>query len=126
VLSLAAVYGGLGFRETHQEACYKSPRVLALAERITINPRQDWTAHDHYHTVVTISTKDGRTLHKDTDYRLMTEVEVDAKFLHLVGLRVGEAKAQELAQIVKQLDAASNIADVMVQFELPQGRIEQK
>jgi 2-methylcitrate dehydratase PrpD len=126
VLALAAVYGGLGFRETHQEACYKSPQVLALAERITINPRPDWTAHDHYHTVVTLNTKDGRTLRKETDYRLMTEEEIDAKFLHLVGLRVGEAKAAELAQIVKRLDIASNIADVMVQLELPQGRIEQK
>jgi hypothetical protein len=126
VLALAAVYGGLGFRETHQEACYKSPQVLALAEHITISPRQDWTEHDHYHTVVTINTKDGRTLRKETDYRLMTEEEVDAKFLHLVGLRAGEAKAQELARIVKRLDTASNIADVMAQLELRQGRIEQK
>jgi hypothetical protein len=83
-------------------------------------------AHDHYHTVVTINTKDGRTLRKETDYRLMNEVEVDAKFLHLVGLRAGEAKAEELAQIVKRLDTASNIADVMVQLELPQDHIEQK
>jgi 2-methylcitrate dehydratase PrpD len=126
VLALAAVYGGLGFRETHQEACYKSPQVLALAERITVKPQQDWMAHDHYHTVVTINTKDGRTLRKETDYRLMNEVEVDAKFLHLVGLRAGEAKAEELAQIVKRLDTASNIADVMVQLELPQDHIEQK
>jgi 2-methylcitrate dehydratase PrpD len=126
VLALAAVYGGLGFRETHQEACYKSPQVLALAEHITISPRQDWTEHDHYHTVVTINTKDGRTLRKETDYRLMTEEEVDDKFLHLVGLRAGEAKAEELAQIVKRLDTASNIADVMVQLELPEDHIEQK
>jgi 2-methylcitrate dehydratase PrpD len=126
VLALAAVYGGLGFRETHQEACYKSPQVLALAEHITIKPRPDWTSHDHYHTVVMINTKDGRTLCKEIDYRLMTEVEVDAKFLHLVGLRAGEAKAEELARIVKRLDTASNIADVMVQLELPEGRIEQK
>jgi 2-methylcitrate dehydratase PrpD len=126
VLALAAVYGGLGFRETHQEACYKSPQMLALAEHITIKPRPDWTSHDHYHTVVTINTKDGRTLRKETDYRLMTEVEVDAKFLHLVGLRAGEDKAKELARIVKRLDSASNVADVMVQLELPEGRIEQK
>ena len=126
VLALAAVYGGLGFRETHQEACYKSPQVLALAEHITIKPRQDWTAHDHYHTVVMINTKDGRTLRKEIDYRLMTEEEVDAKFLHLVGLRAGEAKAEELARIVKRLDTASNIADIMVQLELPEGDVEQK
>jgi 2-methylcitrate dehydratase PrpD len=126
VLALAAVYRGQGFRETHQEACHKSPQVLALAERITIKPRPDWTAHDHYHTVVTINTKDGRELRKESDYRLMTEEEVDAKFLHLVGLRAGEARAEELARIVKRLDTASNIADVMVQLELPEEHIGQK
>jgi 2-methylcitrate dehydratase PrpD len=126
VLALAAVYGGQGFRETHQEACSTSPQVLELAERITIKPRPDWTAHDHYHTVVTINTKDGREMRKETDYRLMTEGEVDAKFQHLVGLRAGEAKAEELARIVKRLDTESNIADVMAQLELPEDSIEQK
>ena len=41
-----------------------------------------------------------------------------------MGLRVGEAKAQELASVLKQLDTISNIADVMVQLELPEAHID--
>jgi hypothetical protein len=75
--------------------------------------------------VVTIKTKDGRTLQRESLWRRMTEEELDAKFSYLVGLRVGEAKAQELASVLKQLDTISNIADVMVQLELPEAHIDQ-
>jgi hypothetical protein len=54
----------------------------------------------------------------------MTEEELDAKFSYLVGLRVGEAKAKELAQVLKGLDSVSNVADIMVQLEFPEAKIE--
>ena len=50
---------------------------------------------------------------------------MDAKFSYLVGLRAGGAKAQELGAVLKRLDIESNIADVMVQLELPEASIEQ-
>jgi len=124
-LALAAVYGGMGFREAHQESLCKSPRVQAMRECIKVQAREDWTEGGRrLHTVVTLTAKDGRKLRKETDYRWMTEEDLDAKFSHLVGLRAGEAKAEELARVLKRLDSVRNIADVMVQLELPEARIE--
>ena len=60
----------------------------------------------------------------------MTQADLDIKFSHLVGLRAGAAKAQELASILpapilKGLDQVGNIATVMAQLELPEAHIEQ-
>ncbi|MCH8898789.1 MAG: hypothetical protein IIC33_10900 [Chloroflexi bacterium] len=55
----------------------------------------------------------------------MTEEELDTKFSYLVGLRAGEAKAHELAGVLKHLDTASNVADVMAQLELPEASLDQ-
>lgn len=141
VLALAAVYGGMGFREAHQETCYKSPQVLSMRERVKIQVGGDWTRNEQsvLHAagnwssvtrtvlvaVVNVTTKDGRKLRKEAVYRKMTEDDLDVKFFHLVGLRAGAAKAKELARVLKRLDTASNVADVMVQLELPEARIDQ-
>ena len=79
---------------------------------------------------MTITTKDGRSLRNKTDYRRMTQADLDIKFSHLVGLRAGDARAQELASILpapilKGLDQVENIATVMAQLELPEAHIEQ-
>ena len=55
----------------------------------------------------------------------MTEADLDAKFLDLVTLRAGEAKARELTPVLKRLDTLSNVAEVTVQMELPEALIEQ-
>jgi 2-methylcitrate dehydratase PrpD len=127
VLANAAVYGGIGFREAHQEMFYKSPEVLSLRERIKIQPRGDWPSRgdERYRATVTLTAKDGRKFQKEGLWRRMTEEELDAKFSYLVGLRLGEAKANELALVLKQLDTVSNIADVMVQLEFPETHIDQ-
>jgi 2-methylcitrate dehydratase PrpD len=124
VLALAAVYGGIGFRETHHEQYYKSPAVLAMRERINILPREDWKEEGRFHAIVTIRTNDGREFRRDSIYRRMTEEDIDAKFQALVSMRAGEAKARELAQALKGLDKVSNIAEVMASLQLPAAKIE--
>jgi 2-methylcitrate dehydratase PrpD len=124
VIALAAVYGGNGFRETHNEKYYRSPAVLALRERVNIVPREDWSGEGRFHAIVTINTKDGRELKRDSTYRLMDEDDVDAKFHALVGMRAGETKAQELAQSLKRLDLATNMSEVMAGLQLPAAKIE--
>ena len=130
VLALAAMYGGIGFREAHQEPLYRSPQVQSMRERINIQPRPEWAVSEHlerttFHAVVTVTTKEGRKLRKESTYRRMTEEDLDAKFSYLVGLRAGETKAKELAQILKRLDRVSNVAEVMVELELPEATIGQ-
>jgi 2-methylcitrate dehydratase PrpD len=123
VQALAVVYGGIGFRETHMEAYHRSPEVLAMEERITIRPNPEWAGLRH-HGAVTTTTKDGRIFYKEGDWKRMPEEDLDAKFAYLVGLRVGETKARELAQVLKRLDTVNNIADVMAQLEFPGVNIE--
>ena len=127
MLALAAVYGGIGFREAHLQSCYQSPDVLSLRERIEIRAVAGWPrkGDERYRAVVTVKLKDGRNLQKESLWRRMTEAELDAKFSYLVGLRAGEAKAHELAGVLKHLDTASNVADVMAQLELPEAHLDQ-
>ena len=54
----------------------------------------------------------------------MNEEELDAKFSYLVTLRAGERKANELREALKGIDAVSNVADIMVQLELPEVKLE--
>jgi len=125
VLAAAAVYGGVGFREVYNPTLLNSPQVQAMRERIKIQATRGRRENeDRFHAVVTVTTKDGKKLRKEDDYRRMTEEDLDVKFSHLVGLRAGEAKARELARVLKRLDTVSNVAGVMVQLELPQARIE--
>ena len=127
VLALAAIYGGIGFREAHQQSYYQSPDVLSLRERIEIRAVEGWPRRgdERYRAVVTVTLKDGRKLQKESLWRRMTEEELDTKFSYLVGLRAGEAKAYELAGVLKHLDTASNVADVMAQLELPEAHLDQ-
>ena len=73
--------------------------------------------------MVTITTRDGRQLRQEATYRRMTEADLDAKFLDLVTLRAGEAKAKQLAPLLKGLDIAANVDDVMRELELPAATI---
>ena len=124
VLALAAVYGGTGFKEAHNEKYHRSPAALAMRERIGISPKEDWAGRDRFQAIVTIRTVDGKKFERESVYRRMTEEDVDAKFSDLVGMRAGEAKPKELAQALKNLNTASNVAGVMTQLELPQAHIK--
>ena len=125
VLALAAVYGGVGLRDPYDEHYYESPEVNAIRERIKISDRDDWAGfEDRFYAGVNVVTKDGRTLSKESNDRQMTGAELDAKFSYLVGLRVGEAKAKELAGVLKRLDTVSDISQVMAQLELPAAGIK--
>ena len=124
-LALAALHGGMGFREAHQASFSQDPRVQEMRDRIQVQPRYDWqTGGFRTHTVVNITTRDGRKFRKESDYRRMTPEDLDDKFLYLVGLRTGGTKAEELARVLKGLEEVDNIAHVMVQLEFPEARME--
>jgi 2-methylcitrate dehydratase PrpD len=127
VLAVAAIYGGRGFRETYDEAARRTPAFRAMRDRVKIVSKNDWEGRDdHFRSVVTIKTKDGRTVSKEARYTRMTETDVDAKFRDLVTLRAGAAKARQLATGLKGLDTAGNVGDVMRQMELPAANIPSK
>ncbi len=126
MLALAAVYGGVGLREAYDENYYDTLEVSAIQERVRISDRDDWAGYeDRFYAGVTVVTKDGRTLSGESNDRQMTEAELGAKFSYLVGLRAGEAKATELAEVLKRLDTVSDISEVMAQLELPAAGIKE-
>jgi hypothetical protein len=84
----------------------------------------DKIGEDRFHAIVTIRTKDGIELRRDSVYRRMNEEDLDGKFLDLVSMRAGETKAGELAQVLKSLDRATNVADVMTSLQLTEAKIE--
>ena len=124
VLALAAVYGGAGFKEAHNERYHLSPEAVAMKERISISPKEEWAERDRFQAVVAITTTDGRRLERESVYRLMNAADVDAKFADLVGMRAGESRAQELADALRNLPSAANVGDVMALCELPAANIE--
>ena len=126
VLANAAVYGGIGFLAAHDEALYNSPEVSSLRERIHIRADATWPTRgdERYRGSVTIITRDGSQVSRESLWRRMSEEEVDAKFIHLAGLRVGEEKAKELGSVLQQLDSVDNISDVLTQLEIPATRLE--
>ena len=104
--------------------------MQSMRERISIQSRPDWAVSEYldrttFHAVVSVTTKEGRKFRKESTYRRMTEEDLDAKFSYLVGLRAGETKAKELAQVLKRLDTVSDVAEVMVELELPEATISQ-
>ncbi len=54
----------------------------------------------------------------------MTEEDLDAKFADLVGMRVGEAKAQELSTALKEFETVKDVSEVMTQLEMPAMKVE--
>ena len=126
VLALAALHGGVGLREAHDEKFSNTPEFSGMLERIKISARSDWAGfEDRFYAGVTAITKDGRKLNKESKEQQMTEAELDAKFSYLVGLRAGEDKVRKLAPVLRRLDTVSNVAEVMVQLELPEARIDE-
>ena len=126
VLALAAVHGGMGLREAHDEKYYNIPEFSAMRERVKISAKSDWAGYeDRFYAGVTVITNDGRKLSRESIDRQMSEAELDVKFSYLVGLRAGAGKAEELAGVLKGLDTVSNVAEVMIQLELPAASISE-
>ena len=124
VLAMAAVYGGTGFKEAHNEKYNLSPEAVAMKDRISISPKEEWANRDRFQAVVVITTNDGRRFERESVYRRMNASDVDDKFADLVGMRAGAARASELADALRNLESAGNVDQVMALCELPAAHIE--
>ena len=124
-LAIAILYGGMGFKEAHQKRFSQNPQVKEIRSKIHVNPREDWVEGKHrLHTTVTVTAEDGRQFFKESNYRKMTESDLDAKFSYLVGLRVGKSKAEELADLIKLLNVSGSISNILANLEYPELHIE--
>jgi 2-methylcitrate dehydratase PrpD len=105
----------LAGEDTFQEALFsdataRRPDLVALRERVTIDPTQTGRG-----CVVTVRTRDGRTLSRTGDVSqplrdlAAQQAKLERKFRHLATPALGEGGATEAISIVRTLDSQPNL-----------------
>lgn len=103
--------------ETYSDAAAADPALVSLRDRVVVHPMQPGWSHSLTECVVELN--DGRRLSARHDVGIpMADIaeqgrRVRDKFMSLAGPRLGEARAQRLAEAVESLDATSDIASLM-------------
>jgi len=69
-----------------------------------------------HHAVVTIRTRDGRTLSEEVWHRPMNGAELDRKFDQLVTPRFGAEKSARVARQLKMLESAASMKPLMAEL----------
>ncbi|MFC2048455.1 hypothetical protein ACFLSK_03380, partial [Chloroflexota bacterium] len=122
ILSLAAVFGEVGFQHIHDIRYYQDTRVEAFKERVKLLPhRTQGTAVSPLQMQLRIRTHNGEVMSEalPSGYPSMNEEELQCKFRTLVGLRVNEKKVLDLERKLKGIEEVNNIAPVISELELP-------
>lgn len=118
VCAIAAAHGKLDFYRLHDPAGAMDAAARDMQGRVKFVGREDWTDLQAGHrAIVTIKTRAGRTLSEEVRHRPMDASELDTKFHGLVTPRFGEAKARRLERLMKRLDAAASVKDLMAELE---------
>lgn len=118
VCAIAAAHGKLDFYRLHDPAGAMDAAARDMQERVKFVGREDWTDLQAGHrAIVTIKTRAGQTLTGEVRHRPMDASELDTKFYGLVTPRFGEEKARRLERLLKRLDAAASVKDLMAELE---------
>jgi 2-methylcitrate dehydratase PrpD len=118
VCAIAAAHGALDFYRLHDPAGAMDAAARDMQRRVKFVGREDWKDMAAGHrAIVTLKTRAGHTLSEDVRRRPMNAPELDAKFHGLVTPRFGEAKARRLERLLKRLDAAASVKDLMADLE---------
>jgi 2-methylcitrate dehydratase PrpD len=114
--------GGNGF-DDYREEDLRDPRFVALAQRVRlfVDPQCDEEQQRLHNrsAVVRIATTDGRQLERRMTYskgmpeKPLSDEELDAKFVRAVTPRLGPARAAELVDRIRDIDAAGDVGDVV-------------
>ncbi|NOT43482.1 MAG: MmgE/PrpD family protein [Acidobacteria bacterium] len=105
----ALVRGRLG-KDAYAAASLRDPGILGLARRVRYHHDPDFDGLAHFRGAVTITLRDGRTLHEVEEYNRgsaqnpMTEAELRAKFDENAGALLPAAARDRLCDAVMRLD----------------------
>jgi 2-methylcitrate dehydratase PrpD len=122
LVSLLLIDGDLTFDSSHDEKRMHDPVVVALKQKITLVPdpsREPRRAH------VTIKTGDGKSLSHQagpvhgSPENPMTQEDVDRKALGLLTPVLGRTRAQELIDVIWNIEALDNVCALRKQLRLP-------
>ncbi|MBI2866208.1 MAG: MmgE/PrpD family protein [Chloroflexi bacterium] len=118
-LSLAVVFGEVGFQHFHDARYYDDPRVKAFEERVRPFPRPGkGSPGSRLQMQMRVFTRDGRVLTTDMRYPLMNREELQQKFHALVGLRASQERVLELERKLKSIESMEDVAPFIAELEL--------
>ena len=118
VCAIAAAHGTLDFYRLHDASGAMDAAAREMQARVRFVGREDWTdPQAGQRAIVAIRTRKGLVYSEEVRHRPMDPSELDAKFHGLVTPRLGAAKARQLERLVKQLDAAVSVEELMRQLE---------
>ena len=117
ILSIAAVFGEVGFQHIHDAKYYHDPRVEAFKQRVKLLPQRTGSKAMQ----LCIHTRNGKVFSKELKSYLpsMKEEELQLKFRALTGLRVNHNKVLDLERKLKNIEEVNNIAPLISELELP-------
>ena len=116
VCAIAAAHGKLDFYHLHGPDPLDSPS-RDMQQRVQFVGREDWKDMEAgRHAIVTITTRDGRTLTEEVWHQPMTGPELDRKFDGLVVPRFGREKSARTAGLLKSLEGAESVKPLMTEL----------
>ncbi len=118
VCAIAAAHGKLDFYHLHDPAGALDEPARDMQQRVKFVGREDWKdMAAGRHAIVTIRTRDGRTLTEEVWHQPMTGPELDRKFDGLVVPRFGKEKSARVAGLLKALESAAGVKPLMSELE---------
>ncbi|HEY2226835.1 MAG TPA: MmgE/PrpD family protein [Xanthobacteraceae bacterium] len=116
LMAMLLIDGTLSFTAVHDEERMRDPAILALRRKITLVPSEELMhARPRRQAIVAIKTRDGRSLSRrtlavrGTADNPMTQAEVEAKALELIGGALGARRAKAIVQAMRNLDSISDV-----------------
>ena len=117
LMALLLIDGTLSFDSIHDRERMRDPNILALRSKIVLVPSDELAhAKPRRQAIVAIKTRDGRNLSKravavrGTADNPMSQAEVEAKALDLIGNVLGTSRAKAIVRTIANLEVAPDIA----------------
>lgn len=118
VCAIAAAHGKLDFYHLHDPAGGLDEAARDMQQRVKFVGREDWKDMEAgRHAIVTITTRDGRTLSEEVWHQPMSGPELDRKFEGLAVPRFGKEKSARVAGLLKSLEGAANVKPLVSELE---------
>ena len=114
VCAIAAAHGRLDFYRLHDPAGAMDAAARDMQQRVKFVGREDWNDMEAgRHAIVTIRTRSGKTLAEEVWHQPMTGDELDRKFNGLVTPRFGKDKSARVVKLLKGLESAGSVRELM-------------
>jgi 2-methylcitrate dehydratase PrpD len=119
LLALLLIDGKLTFESIHNRERMHDPNVLALRAKIVLTPSEELVhARPRRQAIVSVRTRDGRSLSnraiavRGTPDNPMTQAEVEAKALDLMGHVLGTRRARAIVRAMASLETVLDVTSL--------------